>query len=201
MSAPHLPCPKCRKPLEPPGSEGPGALRCPQCRTAFQFEALPALFAGPRIGRPGEALVDAGEASCYFHPEKRATIACESCGRFLCALCDLEVDGRHICPSCFSAGRKKGTLGSLDQFRISWPGLAILCVTVLPLGFYPFTPIFAACALVFLGIGVKKPGSITGRRRIVSCMVAALLAVGEIAGSVYAGRALIRTFSSVHLDQ
>lgn len=174
---------------------------CAHCRTEFRYEALPPLFGGPRVGRPGELLVDASEASCFFHPEKRAAVACESCGRFLCSLCDLEVEGRHICPACFSAGRKKGTLGVLDQFRLSWPGLALVSVLLLPLGFYPLTPVFAACGLVFLGIGLSKPGSITGRRRILLYVFATLLAVGELVGSVYAGRALIRNFTSGQFDK
>jgi len=196
VSATNFLCPKCRKALVPPTAPGPGASQCPRCSTIFEYEVLPALLAGPRVGIPGEALVDASEASCFFHAEKRAAIACESCGRFLCSLCDLELDGRHICPSCFSSGRKKGTLANLDQFRISWPGLALLSVLVLPLGFYPFTPIFAACALVFLGIAWRKPGSVTGRRRIFICLLATVLAVGELIGSAYLGRALIRNFTS-----
>ena len=110
MAAQDLSCPKCHGVIPAPSSAGRGMAVCPRCRAGVEFEVFPALFAGPRLGRAGEALVDASEASCFFHAEKRAAVACESCGRFLCALCDLEMEGRHICPTCLAAGRKKGTL-------------------------------------------------------------------------------------------
>ena len=195
MAAPELSCPKCHGALPVPSGEGRGIAVCPRCRTRAEFEAFPALFAGPRIGRPGEPLVDASEASCFFHTEKKAIIACESCGRFLCALCDLEMDSRHICPTCLAAGRKKGALKNLDQFRITWPGIALLMTIVLPLGFYPFTPLFAIGALIAVAIGLRQPGSVTGRRKILLYTLAIVFAVAEIGGSVYLGNTLFKTLS------
>jgi hypothetical protein len=195
MAAQELSCPKCRGALPPPQAEGAGMAVCPRCRTRAEFEVFPAHFAGPRLGRPGEALVDASEASCFFHPEKRASIACESCGRFLCALCDLEMEGRHICPTCLAAGRKKGALQNFDQFRVNWPGIALLMTIVLPLVFYPFTPLFALGALVVVAVGLRQPGSITGRRRILLYTVDIVFAVAELVGSVYLGKTLLQTFT------
>ena len=171
-----------------------GPARCPACRSVLELEVYPALFAGPRIGRPGEPLVDASEASCFFHAEKRAAVACESCGRFLCALCDLEVDGRHICPSCLAAGRKKGAMRGLDQFRLSWPGIALLMAIVLPLAFYPLTPLWGASALVVLAIGFWKPRSITGRRRILLYAVTLVIALGEVVGGALLGKTLFESY-------
>lgn len=185
------------KAMPAPTGDGPGFVLCPHCRTHAEFDAFPALFAGPRLGRPGDPLVDASEASCFFHAEKRAVIACESCGRFLCALCDLEMGGRHICPKCLAAGRKKGALKNLDHFRISWPGIAVLMTVALPLAFYPFTPIFALASLAVLFIGSRQPGSVTARRKIFLWTLAIVLAVGEIVGSFYVGRNLIQAFAHV----
>lgn len=195
MAAQDLSCPKCHGVIPAPSSAGRGMAVCARCRTSVEFEVFPALFAGPRLGRPGEALVDASEASCFFHAEKRAAVACESCGRFLCALCDLEMEGRHICPTCLAAGRKKGSLKNLDQFRVIWPGVALLMTIVLPLAFYPFTPLFALGALVVLAVGLRQPGSITGRRKILLYTIAFVFAVAELAGSVYLGKTLFQTFT------
>jgi hypothetical protein len=195
MAAHDLSCPKCHGAIPAPAGEGRGVAVCPRCRTRAEFEAFPALLAGPRIGRPGEALVDASEASCFFHAEKRAVIACESCGRFLCALCDLEMEGRHICPTCLAAGRKKGALKNLDQFRVMWPGVALLMTIVLPLAFYPFTPLFALGALIVAFVGMRQPGSITGRRKILLYVIAIVFAVAELVGSVYLGKTLFTTFT------
>ena len=151
---------------------------------------FPALFTGPRVGRAGDPLVDAEEASCFFHTEKLAAVACDSCGRFLCALCDLEMSGRHICPQCFSAGRKKGSLRDLDHYRTSWAGIALL-LAVVPLAFFSFVlPFTAVAALVVVFIGIRKPGSITGQRRIASFILAILIALAELGGSfMFAKRA------------
>jgi hypothetical protein len=193
VNAQGIACPSCRAPL-PEAAWQNGPVQCPACRKGIELEVFPALFAGPRIGRPGEPLVDASEASCFFHAEKRAAVACESCGRFLCALCDLEVDGRHICPSCLAAGRKKGAMKGLDQFRLSWPGIALLMAIVLPLAFYPLTPLWGASALVALAIGLRKPGSITGRRRWLVWTFALVLALGELIGGILLGKALFESY-------
>jgi hypothetical protein len=182
-------CPKCRVAL-PDALFNRGAFApCPNCGVGVRCEVFPALYAGPRIGRPGELLVDASEASCFFHPEKKAAVACESCGRFLCELCDLDFAGRHICPSCLAAGRRKGALGNLDHFRFSWTGLSLMLSTV-PLIIWPFTLVTAPAAIVVALIGLRRPPSLTGRRRVIAMVVAMTFAISEIAGWIWLARAL-----------
>ena len=191
MNAQAVSCPKCRLPL-PEGMFNTGVpVPCPNCRSELLCEVFPALSAGPRIGRPGDPLVDASEASCFFHPEKRAAIACESCGRFLCALCDLEVESSHICPSCLSAGRKKGKLAGLDQYRSSYTGIALLLATVPVVAFWPLTTVTAPAALVFLVLAWRKPPSLTGRRRWIAATLTVLFAVGEIVAWIVFGGKLL----------
>jgi hypothetical protein len=186
-------CPKCRVAL-PDALFNRGAFApCPNCGTAVRCEVFPALYAGPRIGRPGELLVDASEASCFFHPEKKAAVACDSCGRFLCALCDLDFAGRHICPSCLAAGRKKGALGNLDHFRFSWTGLALL-LSVVPLIVYPITCITAPIAIVVALIGLRKPPSLTGRRRVLTLIVALTFSLGEVGAWIWFGRTILSPY-------
>jgi len=169
---------------------------CPHCRSAVQCEVFPALYAGPRIGRPGDPLVDAAEASCFFHAEKRAAVACDSCGRFLCSLCDLDMGGRHICPQCFTAGRKKGALRDLDHYRVSWAGIALLVAVLPALAFSFVMPFTAVAALALAAIGLRKPGSITGRRRIVTYVLAIGIALAELGGSVFIGKKLIEDLTT-----
>ena len=52
---------------------------------------------GVEPGRSGERILVEGEAACFYHAEKRATVACSACGRFLCALCDLDFSDHHFC--------------------------------------------------------------------------------------------------------
>jgi hypothetical protein len=152
------------------------------------------------VGRAGQSLADASEASCFFHPQKKAACTCETCGRFLCDLCDLDFGGQHICPSCLAAGRKKGVLKQYDQFRLSWSGVALLIALVPPIAFIGFTPgnlMFGMVAVVIALIGLKKPRSLTGRRRIVSFTLAIVLGVGETVALIWFGGKLAKTFYGV----
>ena len=76
-------------------------------------------------GSIGEAIVVEGEAACFYHPGKRATVPCGVCGRFLCALCDLELNGRHVCPACLETSRRKGDLRNLDTRRMLYDSAAL----------------------------------------------------------------------------
>ncbi len=138
MNALNLTCSKCRLPL---GSElfNLGELRpCPRCATPVQVEVFPALFRAPEAAAAGEAVIAEGEASCFFHPQKRAIVPCEGCGRFVCALCDVELNGQHLCPTCLNLGKNKGKLRSLENHRMLYDRVALLCATLpLLLGIWP----------------------------------------------------------------
>jgi hypothetical protein len=52
------------------------------------------------------------QATCFFHPEKAFQACCQRCGRFVCALCDLQLGAEHVCPTCFERGRADSGLNS-----------------------------------------------------------------------------------------
>lgn len=188
MNAQALVCPKCRAPLPVELFNGEDFAPCPGCRRKLRCEVFPAYHVGPRIGRAGELLIDPSEASCFFHTEKKAVVACENCGRFLCSLCDLEFDGRHLCPNCLAAARKKGALAGLDHYRLSWFGLALLLSVVPLIFFYPLSLLTAPAAIVVALIGLRQPPSLTGRRRWISCAAALLFSLGQIGAWIWFGR-------------
>lgn len=198
MTPNSLLCSKCRTALPETLFNTGQVESCPKCRSKLQLVVFPAFRTGIQIGRPGETLVDTSEASCFFHAGKRAAVACDSCGRFLCSLCDLEVGGRHVCPNCFSSGRKKGGMTNLDVYRRSWPGIGLL-LTIAPMfGSFlvPFImPFTATAALVAFGIGLRKPGSITGRRRILSYIIGVTFAVAQLAAIAWWGKEIFRAFN------
>ncbi|HEX8295088.1 MAG TPA: hypothetical protein VF593_02225 [Chthoniobacteraceae bacterium] len=196
-----LHCPKCRSPLPDAFLGAADFLPCPICRSEVKCAVFPAFSAPPRIGRPGEPLVDAEEASCFFHASKRASITCDACGRFLCALCDLELAEQHLCPSCFSAGRRKGALRELDHYRVMWPNLA-LAIVIAPLLVFSFmVPFTAIAALGVALIGLRKPGSVTGRSQRLAYILAIALALAELGGSVVFGKQLLESFTAVHGEE
>lgn len=154
-----LRCPSCQLALDP-GVAGTGAeTACPVCRTRFVARLFPAFTTPPQTisTASGERAVE-GEAVCFFHPEKRAAVACERCGRFLCALCDVPLGGKHLCPSCLDASK----LPELVNRRLVWSQLAML-FGVLPLVFACFYPLYVVTGptAIFLALWKwKAPGSL-----------------------------------------
>jgi hypothetical protein len=144
-----------------------------------EVEVFPAILQAPVAAMPAPLLVE-GESSCFFHPAKRASMVCQECGRFLCALCDLELNGRHVCPACLNSGQRKGKFKDLENSRKLWDHLALTVAAVPMLCVWP-SIIGAPMALYLVLRYRKEPCSLTGRSNL-SFIVAALLALAQMAG-------------------
>lgn len=73
---------------------------CAHCDKSLQIRVWPAVR---QNNNAATALSD--QATCFFHPEKAFQACCQRCGRFVCALCDLQLGAEHVCPTCFERGR------------------------------------------------------------------------------------------------
>ena len=109
-------------------------------------------FARPAAAaRAVESVASDEDASCFYHPRKKAVVPCGRCGRFLCALCDLELDGRHLCPGCVEAGRNADARTALREGLPVAPRTlhdnVALALAVLPLLLWPTTLLTAPVAL------------------------------------------------------
>jgi hypothetical protein len=158
-------CPQCQSSL-------PGALcntgapvNCPVCDSVIQVELFPALFEPVRSGLAAETILEPGVSGCFYHDQKKAIVHCDGCGRFLCALCDLEFDGQHLCPPCLQAGRKKGSFASLENRRTLYDGTA-LSLALFPILLGPLSILTAPAAIVFAVISFRKPNGLVSRTRI-----------------------------------
>src|SRR4051812_10375500 len=105
MRVREVACSNCKCGLPTDNLDGAFHL-CPRCGDWVQAYVFPALRRLQPVTLAESALVE-GQSSCFYHPQKLAAIACESCGRFLCALCDVEIGGVHRCPRCLESGRRK----------------------------------------------------------------------------------------------
>src|SRR5207237_9874176 len=132
MTPPSLLCTKCNSPLAEGIMNRAELTPCPSCGSPLQVEIFPAFFKRIAPGRQGESLMVEGESSCFYHPQKKAVVPCQACGRFLCALCDVELDGKHLCPACLESGKKKKTIHSLEDMRMLYNRQALV-LAVLPL--------------------------------------------------------------------
>jgi hypothetical protein len=157
-------------------------LPCPTCRVALRADVYPAMFRPLNIGSAGERLMADKDASCFYHATKKAVVSCSTCGRFLCALCDVEFKDLHLCPQCLEKGRTKRKIKSLENTRTCYDTIA-LYLAFIPMLFVWPTLLTAPIAL-FMGIRYwKTPTSIIPRTKI-RFVVAILLAVTQIVGWV-----------------
>jgi hypothetical protein len=96
------------------------------------------------------ALTD--QATCFFHPDKAFQACCQRCGRFVCALCDLQLGAEHVCPTCFERGRaSSGTEPGKAEWRHRDVLFDSVAVTI-GWGWILFWPVYVAAfpAAIFL---------------------------------------------------
>jgi hypothetical protein len=164
-----------------------GAL-CHGCGAVTWANVFPAAFQ-PVTVREAEPLADDSEASCFYHPSKRAAIHCDSCGRFLCALCEIELGSEHLCPACLEAGRHANSFDRLANHRVLYDSIA-LALAVVP-ALFVWTAILGAPAALYVAVKYRKaPGSLVPRRRV-RFVVAIVLASLELAAFGFLIAALI----------
>ena len=181
MTPSSLHCPKCRTPLAAFQSfNQPDSRPCPYCDAPLQIEIFPAFFRPIATGAEADVLMVDGEASCFYHPLKKAVRPCDACGRFLCALCDCELQGQHFCPGCLESGGKKGKIKSLENSRMRYDQIA-LSLTPVSLLFFCLSIITAPVAIFFAVRSFKAPGSVVGSTKA-RAIIAIVLACIELIG-------------------
>lgn len=169
---PALACAHCRALVEAE------AVVCPECRSPVQVLVFPALLAQAEFSVA--APVQEAEAGCFYHAANKAAVPCDQCGRFLCALCQVDFLGQNWCPNCIHLNRLKGRLSGLDAVRTLY-GNAALGLATAPLLFWPITLLTAPMALYVTFRYWRTPSSLVRTQRWQFC-VAILFAVVELGG-------------------
>lgn len=158
-------------------------VRCNQCSTSSAILAFPPRPSGPVTSHAAAALE--GQTTCFFHPDRAASVPCDRCGRLVCALCDFRIGSRHLCPTCVGSGLE-GKLTELIRSRVRWSSISLLC-GVAPLLFglflWPTLPFTGAAAIFFCFYGWKKPGSLVRGPQKWAAVIGALLGLLQIAVS------------------
>lgn len=157
----------------------PDAFPCPQCGAQSRVIVFPALVHPLAVAPVANAPLAEGDASCFYHPAKPATIVCDACGRFLCALCDVELSSQHFCPQCLETGRRKQTLTPLEPRRLLYDNVALLLAVLPVLTCYLF-PITSPVAIAVAIWGWRKPSSLLPRTkaRFILAVLIGLLGLG-----------------------
>jgi hypothetical protein len=180
MIQPSVACPGCQARLPPDFFNLNHFVSCPSCETSLRIRVFPALTR-PEMPVVAAPVLTEGESSCFYHPQKRAVVTCDRCGRFLCALCDIEVGDKHRCPGCLSSAGNKPP--ELEKSRTLYDGLALMLATF-PLLVWPFTVITAPAALYLTVRHWRTPLSIFPRTKI-RFILAFLFAGAQVAAWCY----------------
>lgn len=175
MTPNKLACPKCRRTVPEVYWQGVDLVRCPACEGEFEQVRFPALAASRRVDRAG--VLGAGEANCYFHAENRAEIACDGCGRYVCAVCRVAVADKHYCPSCLE---NRGDRRKLPENHRVLHDHVALALGFFPLLFWPITLLTGPATIGLVVYAWKKPGGLVTRWRRTRLIVAALLGVAQV---------------------
>lgn len=165
---PVLQCSRCRAQLADSLLSRRGFSPCPSCGVPLEAEAFPAFYRPVPRGLDGELVIVEGEASCFYHPQKKATVPCQGCGRFLCALCDCVLNEQHFCPACLETGKQKGRIKHLENQRVLYDNLA-LGLAVYPVVLiitWVFTIVTAPIALFVALRYWNAPRSLVSRSRV-----------------------------------
>ncbi len=173
-------CTSCNAPLRPAAINTQSLVACTSCRSPLWVDAYPAINRSLPVGQAAAALQVDKESGCFYHPRKKAVVPCSACGRFLCALCDVSLNNRHICPVCLEKGKSQRKIKSLENQRTCYDTIALM-VAALSMLVYWFT-IFTAPLVIYLCVRHwNSPGSIIPRTKV-RFILAFILAGAQIAG-------------------
>jgi hypothetical protein len=179
MNQPLAKCVNCKSPLPQEFINTPDFVKCPSCATSFQIIAFPAFYKQTDENIK-EIALEEGEASCFYHHDKRASIVCHMCGRFLCSLCDIELDEKHICPECIKMGKKMGTITNLENHRVLYDSIAF-ALALYPLIIFFLATIITAPIALYISLRYwKSPGSMLRGTKIhfLGAIILSLIQIG-----------------------
>jgi hypothetical protein len=156
---------------------------CPNCGVPTIAQVFPAYLSEPEKVKLEDTFLFEEEASCFYHPNKKAVTPCSACGRFLCSLCDVEIDNQHLCPVCIETGRRKRKIATLENHRTLYDRLALALVLAPTILFWPFVVFWPFTAITAIVVALwfwKAPSSILPRTRWrnILAIVLALVQIG-----------------------
>ena len=120
----YVVCGACSARIPPTNWNQDYGLPCPMCAREVAVTVFPVALRPP-AGVAAQRVLTGQEASCFNHAANRAIAACDACGRFLCALCDIEAGAGHICPACFDRKETAALHG-----RVNYDSIALALVSL-----------------------------------------------------------------------
>jgi len=160
-----LSCTNCNTPLGAEAVNTHSLVACAGCQGLMRVDAYPALMRPLPSGTPGALVQMDREAACFYHPQKKAVLPCSACGRFLCALCDVALDGQHLCPACLEKAGRNKDIKNLEKHRTCYDTIALTLATISFI-FYWVTILTAPIVIYLVLRHWHTPSSIIPRTKI-----------------------------------
>lgn len=179
MESTQIPCTKCKAGISSELFLGNSTTTCVSCGSKMMAYLFPALSSNTLATQAPENLLTDSQAGCFFHPAKKAVIACGGCGRFLCGLCDLEWQDQHLCSNCLETGKKKGKIKNLETHRVLYDQIS-LSMAIAPILLWPVTCLTAPMTIYMAIRYWNAPTSLLPRTKY-RFILAILIALLEIA--------------------
>ena len=186
MPASAVSCPACKRSLTTAEWRTETGCECPRCLTHFEVIPFTALHQASAPPKPQDAVL-AEDSTCFFHVTNQAEKVCDSCGRFVCAVCAIPHGSSFFCPKCIGGA---DTSDKAPARRLMYSGLA-LGLALLPLLFWPITIITSLATLVLVVIGWRKPASLVHGRRPWRFVLAGVIAGAQLVGWTLLGLELV----------
>ncbi|MCD4819927.1 MAG: hypothetical protein K8S23_14685 [Candidatus Cloacimonetes bacterium] len=141
-------CPNCQRELSTKiYGLGKNSV-CSYCKEPVNWYIFPRYFSKTENNEIPENILIEGESACFYHSDKKAVVTCDQCGKFLCSLCDLELNDKHICPNCFNSGKKNKQNFVYEESRILYDDLA-LAIAFWPIFTFYFTILGSLISIFF----------------------------------------------------
>lgn len=172
-------CGACRKMLPVDPERSGTLLECPGCRGSYRVDLFPAVMRRNEASLPQGTTLET-QATCFYHENYQAKVACESCGRFLCGLCDVPFLGGHHCVRCIEnmQHEKKPVLVN-SEFRYLNVATMLLLVSI-PFWFLSFLTLPAALIMVIKHFRRKNPVLPTSIYEVGTFVAAALIGIALV---------------------
>lgn len=185
-----LNCTHCNAPLSKEAANTNTLVTCAACSSLLRVDVFPAINRSRPVGQAAANLQVDKEAGCFYHARKKAVVPCAACGRFLCALCDVSLNGQHLCPACLEKGKTQRKIKNLENHRTCYDSVALLVATVSILIYW--VTIFTAPIVIYLTVRHwNSPSSIITRTKI-RFILAFIIAGVQIAGWILFFSKLVR---------
>jgi len=148
---PAVTCPSCDTPIQwmSVSPEGTIAGNCTHCERPLAGRIFPRFFNSSGQAVASREVFVSGKAACYNHESKEAVTACDHCGRFLCSLCELPLEGKTYCPVCMEKLDRDGNIQTFKHHETRHDSIAV-ALALLPLLLWPFTIITGPLTIVYI---------------------------------------------------